>query len=172
MAKKKSASNPSVSGKKGTGKFKRSGSASARSAKSGRSTGANKSVRSKAPSGHALIEVVCSECFTELAFDTGVRTDSLECPICGHASDRPDDGTLNRISGLRKAERSNATIALFLTVLSVVGVAAWAVLQTNPINSDDAGMFWGPLGLAMLSAFLLMIFAGAKYEGNRWETYF
>jgi hypothetical protein len=172
VAKKKSARTSSVSGKKGTGKFKRSGSASARSVKSGRSTGRNKSVRASKPSGHALIDVVCSECFSELAFDTGIRSESLECPICGHASDRPDDGTLSRISSLRSAERTNAMIAMILTILSIVGVAGWAVLQINPINSNDGGMFWGPLSVSMLSGLILMIFAGAKYEGNRWETYF
>ncbi|MBL4845337.1 MAG: hypothetical protein JKY65_07420 [Planctomycetes bacterium] len=172
MAKKKSARTSSVSGKKGTGKFKRSGSASARSAKSGRSTGRNKSVRTAKPTGHALVDVVCTECFTELALDTGVRGDSLECPICGHASKRTNDTQLSQDMALLKAERTNAAIALFLTVVTVLGFAVWAVFQANPINSDDGGMFWGPLSLSIISGFLLMIFAGAKYEGNRYEYYF
>lgn len=170
MAKKKSARSASVS-KKGTGKFKRSGSARSASAKSGRSTGRSRSVKAAAPSGHALIDVVCSECFTELAFDTGVRSDGLECPICGHASDRPDDGTLNRISGLRKSEKTNAMIAIVLTLVAVVGFTAWAVLQINPVNADDGAKYWGPLGVSLLCVFVLMGFS-FKYEGNRWETYF
>lgn len=166
MAKRKSG----VS-KKGTGKFKRSGSGRSASARSGRSTGRSKAVKTARPSGHALIDVVCSECFTELAFDTGVKSEMLECPICGHAADRPDDGTLHRISGLRKAEKTNFMIAAILCLVGVGGFIAWAVLQKNPVNADDGAMYWGPLGASLLAALILMGFS-FKYEGNRWETYF
>src|SRR5690606_8404551 len=59
-------------------------SAVTKAAASGRrSTGGRKAVAAgPRPSGHELVPVVCSECFEELCFDTGVKTDSLTCPIC------------------------------------------------------------------------------------------
>ncbi|MGE0710953.1 MAG: hypothetical protein AB7N76_28255 [Planctomycetota bacterium] len=158
MAKGKSGKTSAVS-KKATGKHKRS-------------TGKHSSVRATPkPSGHELLNVVCSECFGEFAFDTGVRSDTLECPICGHVSNRPDDGTLHKVSSLSKAEKTNFMITFILAVVSVGGFAAWAVIQRNPLNSDDNGLYWGPLGTAGLAALILM-FLIPKYEKNRWETYF
>lgn len=170
MAKKNSGKASAVS-KKGTGKFKRSGSAKTESAKSGRSTGRSKAVKAPRASGHELIDVVCSECFSELAFDTGVRSETLECPVCGHAADRPDDGTLHRVSGLRKSERTNFVIAAILCLIGVGGMVAWSVLQKDPLNANDSALYWGPLGASIFAALILFGFS-VKYEGNRWETYF
>lgn len=173
MAKKKSGKLGRTSGKsksisarkgKGTGKFKKT-------------TGRAKSVSARSKparprgTGHELIPVVCSECFEEFSFDTGVRSDSLTCPVCEHSASRPDDGTLHRISGLRKSEGTNFMITLILTVVGVVGFGSFAVVQANPANAADDAMFWGPIGVGGLCALILMGFI-FKYEGNRWETYF
>lgn len=157
--KSKSIGKKSGKSKRATGKIKRS---------TGRHTSVKKAPR---PSGHELVDVVCSECFGEFSFDTGVKTDTLECPICGHVSNRPDDGTLHKVQSLAKGEKTNFMITFFLALVGVGGFTAWAILQKNPLNSDDGGMFWGPLGAALLAAFVLMIFI-PKYEKNRWETYF
>ena len=164
MAKSKRKSGPIG---RGSGKFKRS-TGRARSI-SGRRSGAHRAV--PRPTGHELVPVICSECFEEFAFDTGVKTDSLTCPVCEHTASRPDDATLHRISSLRKAEKTNFMITLILTVVGGSSYGAWALLMTNPANADSGGLFWGPLGLAILMVFVLMGFI-FKYEGNRWETYF
>jgi hypothetical protein len=166
MAKKKSGKSSAIGMKKATGKHKRA------SGKMKRSTGRHSSVRSsRKPSGHELVNVVCSECFGEFAFDTGVGADTLECPVCGHVSNRPDDGTLHKVSSLSKAEKTNFMITFLLTIISLGGFVAWAVIQRNPLSGSDDGLFWGPMGAALLAAFILMIFI-PKYEKNRWETYF
>ena len=91
--------------------------------------------------------------------------------MCEHTASRPDDATLHRISSLRKNERTNYMITMVLTLLGGASYMAWVLLMTNPANQHDGGMFWGPLGVAILSAFVLLGFI-FKYEGNRWETYF
>jgi len=153
--------------KKATGKSKK---VSGRMKSGRRSTGKVRAVRAR-PAGHMLIPVVCSECFEDLAFDTSVATESLTCPICEHSSARPDDGTLNRIHSLRASERTNFMIAFIIAVVSVVSFLGWAALMLNPANQHDNGLFWGPLGLSLLCALVLMVFT-FKYEGNRWEVYF
>lgn len=171
MAKKKSGKvgrtsgkSKSMSGRKGTGKHKKA-------------TGRSKSISARnapvkhRPSGHELIPVVCSECFEEFSFDTGVRSDSLTCPVCEHSASRPDDGTLHRISGLRKSEGTNFMITFILAVVGLSAFGSFAVVQSNPANAMDDAMFWGPIGVGALCAFILMGFI-VKYEGNRWETYF
>ena len=95
-----------------------------------RSTGRARAVSRKA-TGHELVPVICSECFEEFCFDTGVDSDSLTCPICEHSAARPDDGTLHRISSLRKAEKTNFAIAFLLTSLASGAFVAWAVLMKN-----------------------------------------
>jgi hypothetical protein len=156
-------------------KKKRSGRASGRksgrmsSARMRRSTGRVKAVQR--PSGHALIPVICSECFEELAFDTGVKSDTLTCPVCEHTAARPDDATLARIESVRKAEKTNLTIGLALSGLSAAAMVAWQALMTNPVNAHEGGLFWGPLGLFFLLVLVLAIFS-VKYEGNRFDVYF
>jgi hypothetical protein len=156
---------------RGSGKFKRStGRAKSVSGrKSGRTSGAHRKIAK--PTGHELVPVICSECFEELAFDTGVKTDSLTCPVCEHTASRPNDAELHHISSMRKAERTNFMIAAILFGVAGASVSAWSLLMKNPANSMDGGLFWGPLSVAILSAFVLMGFI-FKYEGNRHETYF
>lgn len=172
MAKKKTGRTGRISGKtgsisgrkgKGTGKFKKS-------------TGRMSSVSKRRPArprggGHELVPVICSECFEEFSFDTGVKSDTLTCPVCEHSASRPDDGTLHRISSLRKSEGTNFLITFVLTTVGFLAFGAWALVQINPANALDDAMFWGPLGVAGLCALVLMGFI-VKYEGNRWETYF
>ena len=52
-----------------------------------------------------------------------------------------------------------------------VKILDFGVSKFNPLNADDGGMYWGPLGLSIVCALFLMGWA-FKYEGNRWETYF
>ncbi|RMG15896.1 MAG: hypothetical protein D6731_07340 [Planctomycetota bacterium] len=153
---------------RGSGKFKRS-TGRARSV-SGRRSGAHRAAAPR-PSGHELVPVICSECFEEFAFDTGVRSETLVCPVCEHSAARPDDATLHRISSLRKGEKTNATIGLALTIVAAGSYLAWVLLLNNPANQSDAALFWGPLGVAILCVFALVAFI-FKYENNRWEFYF
>lgn len=160
---KKSAKSKSVSGelKKSTGKMK---------AASGRRSGEVKAARPRG-SGHELVPVICSECHEDFMFDTGVQSDSLTCPVCEHVAGRPGDAELHKIAECRRQEASAQMLALIFVGVGLAGFAAWAVLMADPANHADGGKFWGPLGVSLLSALLLAIF-GAKYEGNRWETYF
>lgn len=165
MAKKKTGRSSTVSravGKKGTGKFKRS---------TGRMASVSRRSGPPPTSGHELVPVICSECFEEFSFDTGVKTETLVCPVCEHSASRPDDATLHRISTLRSQERFNFMITFGLTLVGLAAFGTWAVLITNPLNSTDSAMFWGPIGVALLSALVLIVFI-FRYEGNRWETYF
>lgn len=154
---------------------KRSGRKSGRisgkhkSARMRRSTGKHRAV--SRPTGHSLIPVVCSECFEELAFDTGVKTDVLTCPVCEHTANRPDDATLHRIESLRSAERTNLMIGLVLTMLSGSSLGIWHFLLGNPANAHNGGLFWGPIGVFFLLVMVLCVFS-VKYEGNRYEVYF
>ena len=162
MAKKKSGKASAVTGRKsGTGKFKRS-------------TGKMAAVSKRsAPvsSGHELVPVICSACFEDFAFDTGVRTDALVCPVCEHSAARPDDATLHRISTLRKEERTSFMITLMLTLIATGSFGAWGAMVGDPANAAKSELFWGPLGVAGLCVLALFVFT-FKYEGNRWETYF
>lgn len=170
MAKKKTGNSSAVSKSvgKGSGKFKRSTGKS--KAVSKRSTGKVKAVAPR-PSGHELVPVVCSECFGEFSFDTGVKSESIECPLCGHTSSRPDDQTLVKISGLQKGEKTSFVVAFFLFLLGVPTLLGWEVAMHNDVNFKDGGMFYGPLGLAVVLLIVLIVFI-FKYEGNRWEVYF
>lgn len=153
MAKKKS-------GRAGTGRSK---SVSAR----------RTSARPAAPrgSGNQLVPVICSECHEDLLYDSSVNSDGMMCPICEHSASKPDGAQLHHIAEKRRQEKSAFTICAVLTGVALASFAAWAVLMRNPANSLDDGMFWGPLGIALLSTLVLTIFA-VKYEGNRWEVYF
>jgi hypothetical protein len=155
---------------RGSGKFKRStGKAKSVSGRSGRRSGAHRSVPK--PTGHELIPVICSECFEDFAFDTGVKTDTLTCPVCEHTAQRPSDADLHHNSAKRRREKTNFMITLILTLVGGGSYGLWALLMTNPANADDGAMFWGPMGVAILSVLVLMGFI-FKYEGDRWEAYF
>lgn len=156
---------PPESRKKTTRARRNSGRVSAR-----RSTGRARAVATPKLSGHAVVPVVCSDCFEELAFDTGIGSETLTCPICEHSSARPSDEVLGRAQRLLGEERRNAAIALALTGAAGAAAVAWVLAQHDPANADT-GMFWGPLGLAGLLALTLIVFA-FRYEGNRWEVYF
>lgn len=164
---KKSAARRSVSGKtsgsfkKSTGKVK---------AASGRRSGEVKAARPRG-SGHELLPVICSECHEDFMFDTGVKSDSLTCPVCEHEAGRPEDAQLHHIAERRRQEKGAQTMAVLFVVVGLLGFAAWVVMISDPANHADQGKFWGPLAVSFLSAILLMVF-GVKYENNRWETYF
>lgn len=167
-SKKGSAVRKSVSGKtsgsfkKSTGKVK---------AASGRRSGEVKAAKAPRPSGHELLPVICSECFEDFMFDTGVKTDTLTCPVCEHETGRPDDAQLHHIAERRRQEKSAQTLAVLFTLVGLAAFAGWVFMISDPANHSDSGKFWGPLGVSILCGLLLMVF-GVKYENNRWETYF
>ncbi len=145
-------------------------SAVTRAASGRRSTGRTKAVSAgPRPSGHELVPVVCSECFEELCFDTGVKTDSLTCPVCEHTASRPDDALLHRISGHRRTERTNFMICLVVLLAGALGFARWGQVIGNA--AVESGAFWSGAGLGLVAALALMGLI-VKYEGNRWEVYF
>ncbi len=157
-----SAFQPRASGWRQT-KERSTGSVSARRSGKGRAV--------RRPSGHELVDVICSECFEDFSFDTGVQTDTLVCPVCEHSANRPDDGTLHRISDLKRAEKMNFIITFALTMIACVAFTAWVILVRDPANAADGGLFWGPIGVGGLATLVLIVFV-FKYEGNRWEAYF
>ena len=156
MAKKKTGRSSAASGARRSGR---------------RSTGRAAAVRAPKPSGHELVPVTCSECFEELAYDTGVASDTLECPVCEHTADKPDDGLLHRISGHRRTEKMNFLLASGVMGVGLLAFAVWGLLIKDPANVADSGMFFGPLALALLSALGLVVLT-VRYESNRWEFYF
>lgn len=122
-------------------------------------------------SGHELIPVLCSECYEEFIFDSGVRAQVLTCPVCEHQAARPDDALLHKINDLRSAEKSGAMMSVGLVTFGFVLMLVWVFLGRNPHNHEGAP-FWGPV----LGGVLLMLVGGilgaVKYEGSRHETYF
>ena len=141
---------------RGSGKFKRS-TGRAKSV-SGRRSGKHRSV--PRPSGHELVPVTCSECFEEFSFDTGVKTDSLVCPVCEHSADRPSDADLHKVSTNRKSERTNFMIAMGLGGVSGISYSAWAVLMENPANALEGGLFFGPIGVSAVTRCQKVMSAG------------
>lgn len=137
---------------------------------SGRRSGQVPAARPRT-SGHELVPVICSECYEEFMFDTGVKSDSLTCPVCEHVAGRPDDAALHHIAERRRQEKGAFMLAAVFVGVGLLGFFAWAVLMHDPGNHADSTKFWGPLGVSILSALLLMVF-GVKYENSRWETYF
>jgi hypothetical protein len=121
--------------------------------------------------GHELIPVICSECYEDFIFDSGVATKNLTCPVCEHQAARPDDALLHKINELRSAEKKALTLSLGLVALGLCLMLAWALLSRNPHNHDGVA-FWGPLGVGLLGLLAGGGLGLAKYEGARHETYF
>lgn len=176
----KSGRTKAAAGKSGARKSA-SGTQKAVSGKAGKTTGKSKAVSGRRSgavpaarprtSGHELVPVICSECHEEFMFDTGVKTDSLTCPVCEHVAGRPDDATLHHVAERRRQEKGAFTLAAVFVGVGLVAFLAWAFLMHDPNNHADSAKFWGPLAVSIMSALALAIF-GWKYETNRWETYF
>ncbi|MBX3471279.1 MAG: hypothetical protein KF878_30800 [Planctomycetes bacterium] len=154
--------------KRGTGKHK---AASGRSGALKKSTGRMKAVASPKLSGHELIPVVCSECYEELVYDSGSKSDEVVCPVCEHAAGRPDDATIHHILDKRRTEKRSFMMAFLVWLVGMGGVSSWAVLAQNPAHAADDAMFWGPVGGGYFFLFVVLILAW-KHENNRWEVYF
>lgn len=155
--------------KRGTGKHKAASGRTSGSFK--KSTGRMKAVSAPKLSGHELIPVICSECYEELVYDSGSKSEEIVCPVCEHSAGKPDQATLHHISDKRRTEKKNFVLAFTLWLLGAGGMGSWAILAQNPANAADDGMFWGPFGVGMLG-FLVVLILGVKYENNRWEVYF
>jgi hypothetical protein len=121
--------------------------------------------------GHELIPVICSECYEELLFDSGVGTKKLTCPVCEHQAARPDDALLHKIGELRSAEKKALTLSLGLVAFGLCLMLLWVFLSRNPHGHEGAA-FWGPLAVGLLGLLAGGGLGLAKYEGARHETYF
>lgn len=129
------------------------------------------SVPAKAGPSGDLIPVICADCFEDFAFDTGSGADALVCPVCENTVDRPDDATLHDIKKKTSAESSGFLLAFIMFVIAMASYGAFLYFLYNPTNFLDDNKFMGPMGGIGLGT-LLLIILGAKYESNRWETYF
>ena len=158
---------PKAASKRGTGKFK---TASGKAAGLKKSTGRMKSVGPRL-SGHEVVPVVCSECYEELAYDSGSTATEIVCPVCEHSAGKPDDATLHHIADKRRTESKNFMVAFVTWGIGALGWGSWAVLAQNPSNAAEGGLFWGPVGIGILAFMTAMVFIW-KYETSRWETYF
>lgn len=157
--------------------------ASARISKRGSGTGKTAAVKATSTrmasppprgSGHELVPVICSECYEELVFDSGVASPVLTCPICEHQAARPDDAQLAVIAEKRKQESTNFKMGLILCVVSVVAFGVWIWLLRNPhTNANENGpAFYGPMAVSLLSYIGCLAFTLGKYEGARHDVYF
>ncbi len=133
-----------------------------------------RSVSAPRGSGHELVPVICSECYEELVFDSGVASPVLTCPICEHQAARPDDAQLAVIAEKRKQESTNFKLGLSLCVVSVVAFGVWIWLLRNPhTNANDNGpAFYGPVAVSLLAYLGCLGFTLGKYEGARHDVYF
>ncbi|HZU96649.1 MAG TPA: hypothetical protein VFF73_08165 [Planctomycetota bacterium] len=125
-------------------------------------------------SGHELVPVICSECYEELVFDSGVKSDVLTCPICEHQAARPDDAQLAIIAEKRGQEKKNFMVGLILCVVSMAAFAVWIWLLRNPhTNATENGPgFYGPVAVSGLAYLGCLVFTLSKYEGARHDVYF
>jgi hypothetical protein len=125
-------------------------------------------------SGHELVPVICSECYEELVFDSGVSSDVLTCPVCEHQAARPDDAQLAIIASHRSSEKTNFMISLILCLVSLGAFFFWINALRNPHTNanENNALFYGPSVIAGLCYLGCLIFTLAKYEGNRHEVYF
>ena len=125
-------------------------------------------------SGHELVPVICSECYEELVFDSGVASPVLTCPICEHQAARPDDAQLAVIAEKRKQESTNFKLGLFLCVVSVVAFGVWIWVLRNPhTNANENGpAFYGPMAVSLLAYLGCLGFTLGKYESARHDVYF
>jgi hypothetical protein len=146
---------------KGTGRHRKSGAMRSGSARTPRPKG----------SGHQLVPVICSECYEDFMFDSGVNSDTLTCPVCEHMAERPDDAELHDNAKKRAEEKMNFLLCLIATIVGMGGFGAFLFLSRTPETAKDDAMFWGPIGAGFAAVFAL-IFLSVKYEGNRYETYF
>jgi len=159
---------------KGTGRHKASGSAPKRStgrmrSASARASGARPAARARA--GHQLYPVICSECYEEFMFDSGVDADALVCPVCEHSASRPNDATLKDLDDKLRGEKSSFMLSFLVTLVGIGAYGAWTYLMLNPANAQHDAKFWGPIGVAGLAVVLLVVFT-VKHEGSRYEAYF
>jgi hypothetical protein len=122
-------------------------------------------------SGHELIPVLCSECYEEFIFDSGVAAKVLTCPVCEHQAARPDDALLHKINDLRSAEKIGFMMSVGLTGFGFFFMVVWAMLGKNPHNHDGAA-FWAPLAIGLLAMIGGGVAGAMKYEAARHETYF
>lgn len=124
--------------------------------------------------GHELVPVICSECYEELVFDSGVPSDVLTCPICEHQAARPDDAQLAVIAEKRKQESTNFMIGLVLCTVSVIAFGVWIWLLRNPHTNanENGGAFYGPMAVSLLSYVGCLAFTLSKYESARHDVYF
>lgn len=125
-------------------------------------------------SGHELVPVICSECYEELVFDSGVRSDVLTCPICEHQAARPDDAQLAIIAEKRKQEKTNFMIGLVLCLVSVGAFFVWIWVLRNPHNNsqENNAAFYGPMAVSLLTYIGCLAFTLSKYESARHDVYF
>jgi cobalamin biosynthesis Mg chelatase CobN len=139
-----------------------------------KSTSARATVSAPRGSGHELVPVICSECYEELVFDSGVPSPVLTCPICEHQAARPDDAQLAVIAEKRKQESTNFKLGLILCVVSVVAFGVWIWLLRNPhTNANENGpAFYGPMAVSLLAYLGCLGFTLGKYEGARHDVYF
>jgi hypothetical protein len=158
---------------------KKKGGVSARGKKAtGKHAAVKPSARAAAPrprgSGHELVPVICSECYEELVFDSGVRSDVLTCPICEHQAARPDDAQLAVIAEKRKQESTNFLIGLVLCIVSVLAFFLWIWMLRNPHTNanENGGAFYGPMAISLLTYIGCLAFTLGKYEGARHDVYF
>ena len=133
--------------KRQTGKHKRS---------TGRmkSASGRRSAVKKVPklSGHAVVEMVCSECLQECVFDTGNKAAELICPCGDRTVSRPDDVVLSRMVTATGAEKKRFVVADLGFAFSVHDTQAeqeYAFragadkehLSSNQLNSERTDIF-------------------------------
>jgi hypothetical protein len=124
--------------------------------------------------GHDLVPVICSECYEELVFDSGVFSDVLTCPICEHQAARPDDAQLAIIAQNRSDEKKNFMIGLILCLVSVGAFGVWIWVLRNPHNNsqENNAAFYGPMVISLLTYIGCLAFTLSKYESARHDVYF
>ena len=136
-------------------------------------TGA-RAIPRRSGSGHDLVPVICSECYEELVFDSGVSSDVLTCPICEHQAARPDDAQLAIIAQNRSNEKKNFMIGLILCLVSIGAFGVWIWVLRNPHNNsqENNAAFYGPMVVSLLTYIGCLAFTLSKYETARHDVYF
>lgn len=127
--------------------------------------------RGKAPKGGA--EVMCRNCKESFTMNVQLAREQevMTCPVCEHRSQAPNDDILHQIDLYKGMESKSSALAIIFVVIGVASMAFWSVYASIHGDATDSAMFFGPIGLSVVSLMISLVFA-TKYERGRWATFF
>ncbi len=166
---------PAVGAKPITGRTPVSGKPAIGTGRTKPVTASRRAVAAPSPAAAARTSkgfwVICRECYEEYTLDPARAQDVVTCPICEHRAQAPTQDILHQIAVYKGIENENLMKAVVALLIGLAAMAVWVVMTASPARAADSASYYVPLGAGVVGLVGAAVF-GAKYEQNRWDTYF